>query len=37
VFKKEVASNIHVITAIGGKGMTGSAGLAEETIATLYN
>jgi len=36
VFKKEVAGNIHVVTAIGGKGMTGSAGLAEETIAELY-
>lgn len=37
VFKKEVADNIHVITAIGGKGMTGSAGLAEETIKELFN
>jgi len=36
VFKKEVATNIHVITAIGGKGMTGSAGLAEETIKEIY-
>ncbi|MEO6313433.1 MAG: TIGR03364 family FAD-dependent oxidoreductase [Chitinophagaceae bacterium] len=36
VFKQEVDSNIHVITAIGGKGMTGSAGLAAETITALY-
>ncbi|MEO5681960.1 MAG: TIGR03364 family FAD-dependent oxidoreductase [Chitinophagaceae bacterium] len=36
VFKKELAQNIHVITAIGGKGMTGSAGLAEETIKEMY-
>ncbi|MEO5595423.1 MAG: TIGR03364 family FAD-dependent oxidoreductase [Chitinophagaceae bacterium] len=36
VFKKEVATNIHIVTAIGGKGMTGSAGLAEETIKELY-
>jgi FAD dependent oxidoreductase TIGR03364 len=36
VFKKEVADNIHVITAIGGKGMTGSAGLAEESIKEIF-
>ena len=36
VFKKEAAANIHIITAIGGKGMTGSAGLAEETIQQLF-
>lgn len=36
VFKKEAASNIHIVTAIGGKGMTGSAGLAEETIQQLF-
>ncbi|HMC87694.1 MAG TPA: TIGR03364 family FAD-dependent oxidoreductase [Chitinophagaceae bacterium] len=36
VFKKEVATNIHIVTAIGGKGMTGSAGLAEENIKEIY-
>jgi len=36
LFKKEVASNIHIVTAIGGKGMTASAGLAEETIKEIY-
>ncbi len=36
VFKKEAAANIHIITAIGGKGMTGSAGLAEESIQHLF-
>ena len=36
VFKKEMATGIHVVTAIGGKGMTGSAGLAEETIKNLF-
>lgn len=36
LFKKEVANNIHVITAIGGKGMTASAGLAEETIRQIF-
>ncbi|HTL08244.1 MAG TPA: TIGR03364 family FAD-dependent oxidoreductase [Chitinophagaceae bacterium] len=37
VFRKEVADNIHVVTAIGGKGMTGSAGLAEESIAGMFS
>ncbi len=36
VFKKEVADNIHIITAIGGKGMTGSAGLAEAGIKEIF-
>ncbi len=36
VFKKEMAPGIHIVTAIGGKGMTGSAGLSEETIRELY-
>jgi FAD dependent oxidoreductase TIGR03364 len=36
VFKKELAHNIHVITAIGGKGMTGSAGLAEASIKEIF-
>jgi FAD dependent oxidoreductase TIGR03364 len=36
LFKKEIQPNIHVITAIGGKGMTGSAGLAEEIIQQLF-
>lgn len=36
VFKKEVSENIHVITAIGGKGMTGSAGLAEASIKEIF-
>ena len=36
LFNQEVATNIHIITAIGGKGMTASAGLAEETIKTIF-
>ncbi|MDE3247902.1 MAG: TIGR03364 family FAD-dependent oxidoreductase [Bacteroidota bacterium] len=36
VFDKEVDKNIRVVTAIGGKGMTGSAGLAEENIAQMF-
>jgi len=37
IFRKEVANNIHIVTAIGGKGMTASAGLAEESIQELFN
>ena len=37
LFQKEVEPNIHIITAIGGKGMTASAGLAETTIQKIYN
>ncbi len=36
LFKKEVRPNIRIITAIGGKGMTASAGLAEEHIQELF-
>ncbi len=36
VFRKEVETNIHVVTAIGGKGMTGSAGLAEESVKQIF-
>ncbi len=37
VFKKTIAENIHVITGIGGKGMTGSAGFSKENIEQIYN
>jgi FAD dependent oxidoreductase TIGR03364 len=37
LFKKQPAINIHIITAIGGKGMTAIAGLAEETIKELFD
>jgi FAD dependent oxidoreductase TIGR03364 len=36
IFNYEVATNVHIITAIGGKGMTASAGLAEATIQQLF-
>ncbi len=36
IFNYEVATNIHIITAIGGKGMTANAGLAETTIQQLF-
>ncbi len=37
VFNKELTPNIHVVTAIGGKGMTGSAGLAEANIKEIFS
>jgi FAD dependent oxidoreductase TIGR03364 len=36
IFTATPAKNIHIITAIGGKGMTASAGLAEENINKLF-
>jgi len=35
-YSNEVAPHVHVITAIGGKGMTAGAGLAEQTIKELF-
>lgn len=37
MFLEEVDRNVHVVTAIGGKGMTGSAGFAKRHVATLFN
>jgi FAD dependent oxidoreductase TIGR03364 len=37
VFQKEVEPGIHVITAIGGKGMTCSPALAGEHIGSMFN
>ncbi|MBC6491431.1 TIGR03364 family FAD-dependent oxidoreductase [Flavihumibacter stibioxidans] len=37
LFMEEVDTNIHIITAIGGKGMTASAGLAESNIQKIFN
>ena len=37
IFKHTIDSNIHIVTGIGGKGMTGSAGFAKENIDTIYN
>lgn len=36
IFHHKIDDRIQIITAIGGKGMTGSAAYAGETIATLY-
>ncbi len=35
IFTKTIGGNSHIITGIGGKGMTGSPGFAEETIKRL--
>ncbi|MFI2743302.1 TIGR03364 family FAD-dependent oxidoreductase [Zhouia sp. PK063] len=37
IFLHNVSSNIHIVTAIGGKGMTGSAGFAKQNIHQLLN
>jgi FAD dependent oxidoreductase TIGR03364 len=36
LFQEEVKPHIHVVTAIGGKGMTASAGLAESVIEAIF-
>jgi len=36
IFNKAISKNIHIVTGIGGKGMTGSAGYAKENINTLF-
>lgn len=37
VFQTTIDSNIHIVTGIGGKGMTGSGGFSKENIATIFN
>ncbi len=37
VYQKTIDKNIHIVTGIGGKGMTGSAGFAKENIKTIFN
>ncbi|PKV52883.1 FAD dependent oxidoreductase TIGR03364 [Aquimarina sp. MAR_2010_214] len=37
IFQKTIGSNIHIITGIGGKGMTGSAGFSKENITRIFN
>ena len=36
IFQHNVADNIHIVTGIGGKGMTGSAGFAKENINDIF-
>ncbi|MBA4746017.1 MAG: TIGR03364 family FAD-dependent oxidoreductase [Muricauda sp.] len=37
LFQKTIDDNIHIVTGIGGKGMTGSAGFSKKHIATIFN
>ena len=37
IFQKTIDSDIHIVTGIGGKGMTGSAGFAKKNVASLLN
>ena len=37
LFMEEVDTNIRIVTAIGGKGMTASSGLAESNIQKIFN
>jgi FAD dependent oxidoreductase TIGR03364 len=37
VFEHTLGDNIHIVTGIGGKGMTGSAGFSKENISKIFN
>ncbi|QTE21323.1 TIGR03364 family FAD-dependent oxidoreductase [Polaribacter cellanae] len=37
IFERSIGKNIHIITGIGGKGMTGSAGFSEENLQKILN
>lgn len=37
IFQHTIDNNIHIVTGIGGKGMTGSAGFSKENIQQLFN
>lgn len=37
IFEQTIGDNIHIVTGIGGKGMTGSAGFAKHNIDTIFN
>ncbi len=37
IFQENISPNIHVVTGIGGKGMTGSAGFAKENMTRIFN
>jgi FAD dependent oxidoreductase TIGR03364 len=37
IFEHTIGENIHIITGIGGKGMTGSAGFAKHNIDKIFN
>lgn len=37
IFTKNVGENIHIVTGIGGKGMTSSAGYSRQNLKEIYN
>ncbi|PKH51622.1 TIGR03364 family FAD-dependent oxidoreductase [Tenacibaculum sp. Bg11-29] len=37
IFEHTISNNIHIVTGIGGKGMTGSAGYSKENINKIFN
>jgi hypothetical protein len=37
IFEHIIDNNIHIITGIGGKGMTASAGFSKENINKIFN
>lgn len=37
IYQHAIENDIHIVTGIGGKGMTGSAGFAKENIAKIFN
>ncbi|RED23645.1 FAD dependent oxidoreductase TIGR03364 [Flavobacterium cutihirudinis] len=37
IFECTIENNIHIVTGIGGKGMTGSAGFSKENIKNIFN
>ena len=37
IYQRTIDEDIHIITGIGGKGMTGSAGFAKHNIKTIFN
>lgn len=37
IFEHTIENNIHIVTGIGGKGMTGSAGFSKENIKNIFN
>ena len=37
IYQQTIDRNIHIVTGIGGKGMTGSAGFAKENINSIFN
>lgn len=37
IFQHTIGNNIHIVTGIGGKGMTGSAGFSKENIEQIFN